>query len=201
MLRVRVDQVHDQIEDQILSWLKKYGNEWLMVRHETIQYNPHYHVWINSEFKEVTLRMSLKTYVKGLQGNKDYAIQKCSEERYEEFLTYLFNHKQGNKAYFVSQRGVDNWEEYRARSDSLTEDYIAQKKIVSKNDIITMLLTNGKEYESPDEIFDEVMEVSRSNNLVLSVNAIREIIIYVGYNGGNRSCRGTVRSSVLKIFS
>ena len=46
-----------------------------------------------------------------------------------------------------------------------------------------------------------VMVFSKTNGIILSVNAIREIIVYVGYNGGSRECRGTVRQSVLKIFS
>lgn len=199
MLRIRVDKINDQIEDQLVCWLKKYGDRWLVVHHETISENPHYHAWIESKYKEVTLRMSFKTYLKGIQGNKDFCLQKCDDERYEEYLTYMFNKKNGNRANMISVKDLD-WEMYKARSESLTEEYFENKKVKTKNDIISLLLSNNKEYETVESIFDDVMEFSKANGVVLSINAIREIIVYVGYNGGSRECRGTVRCSVLKIF-
>lgn len=201
MLRVRVDYQNEDTVQQLTKWLDKYGERYLVVKHEPISENIHYHAWIESKYKEVTLRMSFKNYVKNVSGNKDFALQKCDQERYEEYLTYMFNKKQGNRATFICHKDVDNWEEYEQKSEDLTEQYFEQKGVKTKNDIITFLLSKGKEYASPDEIFDSAMEVSKANGIVLSINAIREIIVYVGYYGGDRNCRGTVRLSVLKIFS
>lgn len=199
MLRIRVDIIHDQIQDQLIAWLTKYGKRWLVVKHTPLSDNVHYHAWIESSFKEVTLRMSFKTYIKQIQGNKDYALQKCDPERYEEYLTYMFNRKNGNKADYVASQEVE-YEQYAQRSQDLTDDYFTRKGVKSKNDIISFLLSSNKSYGSPIEIFDQVMEVSKANGIVLSINAIREIIVYVGYNGGDRRCKSTVVESVLKIF-
>lgn len=200
MLRVRVDVIHDLVEDQLISWLTKYGKRCLVVKHTPVTDNEHYHAWIDSEYKEVTLRMSFKQYIAEARGNKDYALQKCDPERYEEYLTYMFNRKNGNKADYVCDREVD-WNKYMEKSNQLTDEYFEKKGIKTKNDIITFLLATDKEYGSPVEIFDKVMEVSKANGIVLSINAIREIIVYVGYNGGDRRCKSTVVESVLKIFS
>lgn len=200
MLRIRVDIIHDQIQDQLIAWLNKYGNRWLVVKHTPLSDNEHYHAWIDSSFKEVTLRMSFKSYIKNIQGNKDYALQKCDPARYEEYLTYMFNKKGGNKADYVASREVA-YEHYEQCSQQLTDDYFTRKGVKTKNDIISFLLSSNKEYGSPDEIYDEVMATSKANGIVLSINAIREIIVYVGHNAGNRNCKLTVRQSVLKIFS
>lgn len=201
MLRVRVDMINDKVYDQLISWLDKYGDRYLVVKHEPVSENRHYHAWIASKFKEVTLRMSIKKYIPDLEGNKDYAIQKCDVERYEEYLTYMFNRRGGNKSTFMCHKELSDWQTYEEKSIQLTEDYYKSKGVKTKNDIINILLSSGNEYETPNDIFDEVMAISKNNSIVLSINAIREIIVYVGYNAGSRNCRGTVRQSVLKIFS
>lgn len=200
MLRVRVDIIHDLVQDQLVKWLNKYGNRWLVVKHIPLTDNEHYHAWIESEYKEVTLRMSFKQYLTEARGNKDYAIQKCDPERYEEYLTYMFNKKNGNKADYVADKGIE-WLPYQEKSEQLTQEYFEHQGKKTKNDIISFLLSKGKEYGSVDEIYDEVMATSKANGVVLSVNAIREIIVYVGYSGGDRNCKLTVRQSVLKIFA
>jgi len=197
--RIRVDEVPGFDRLALERYLEKYADQHLLVRHE-LPSNIHYHIWIDTKYADSTIRMMITSKMPYLKGNGGHSVQACDPARRDEYLQYMFNRKQGNRAYFVSEKGFPNWEEYKERAEKATEEFLTKKGSFTKNDCVEAILAEGKEY-TIDELFDRVISLTRKHKVVFSVNAIRDIIVYAGYNGGDRDCRGTVKGSVLRIFS
>jgi len=198
--RVRVDAPAQFDLEHLNRYLNKYATSYLLVRHEPVNPNIHYHIWMETAYADSTIRLMLTNIMPYLKGNGGHSIQQCDPLRTGEYKQYLFNRKQGNRSFFISQVGVDDWEDYQRKSNEATEEFLSTKKSYTKNDCIEDLIAMKSDWSDPNEIFEVVMSFSRKKKTVFSINAIRDVIIAVGYNSGTQACRETVRSSVLKVF-
>lgn len=197
--RCRVDEVKDFRMEDLERYITRYAVKHLLVRHE-LPDNVHYHFWMETANADVTIRMNITKYMPYVKGNGGHCIQTCDPERRDEYLQYLFNRKKMNRAYFVSENGIPNWEHYKTLADAATAEYVENKKSTfSKFDCIQTLLALNVEHDV-DGIFDHVMELTKKHRVVFSANAIRDIIIAVGHHSGNRETRVYARESVLRFF-
>lgn len=197
-------RIHDVVPlDHIKSWLQRYATSYLLVHHESGSERPHHHIWIATSHAEQTIR-KLPKYLKLTNGNSDFSIQKCDPIRRTEYLQYMFNLKNGNKPDFVAEVGVPDWNQYKESAALCTQEYKEKKKekAVTKMDMIDWLIANPPErgWFEEEELFDAIIKRSREVRTVFSVNAIREIIIYVGHCRGQGQLPNSVKSAVLKIF-
>jgi len=199
--RIRVDHVDQFSMLDLDRYLCKYATAYLLVRHEPKKTNVHYHIWLETKYADVTVRMMLTKHMPYLKGNAGHSVQACDPLRRGEYLQYLFNRKEGNLATYVKEQGVPNWEEYQRLSNEATVEYIKTKKVFSKNDCIEHILClKHHNWETEGDVFDMVMKLSRERKTVFSINAIRDIIIAVGYHDGTQALRSTVKDAVLKVF-
>jgi len=198
--RLRLDKVPTFCMVDLDRYLTKYATEYLLVRHEPKKDNVHYHAWIRTTFADSTIRLMLTKHMPYLKGNKGHSVQACDPIRRDEFLQYLFNRKHGNLATFEKEVGVPNWDEYRLLANESTIEYIKSKKTFTKNDCVELLLALPREWVSEEELFRATMTVARERKTVFSVNAIRDIIVAVGYHNGTQQTKSTMEQAVLKIF-
>jgi len=197
--RCRVDEVKDFKMEDLERYLTRYAVKHLLVRHE-LPNNVHYHFWMETEKADVTIRMNITKYMPYCKGNGGHSIQVCDTDRKDTYLQYLFNRKKQNRAFFVSESGVPNWEHYKQLADESTADYIEKKKSTfSKFDCIETLLALNVEH-NVDDMFDHIMELTKKHRVVFSANAIRDIIIAVGHHSGDQKTRAYARESVLRFF-
>lgn len=197
-------RIHNVTNVRTVSWALHYATSYLIVHHEGGSERPHFHLWMQTEFAEQTIR-KLPKHLNLTNGNSDFSIQKCDPTRRDEYLQYMFNLKNGNKPTFVAEKGVPQWKEYEERAAQSTVEYVANKKkekAFTKNDMIEYLINNPPEagYHTEEELFDEIIKVSRNHKTVFSINAMREIIVYTGWCRGDKILANNVRASVLKIF-
>jgi len=188
--------------DDVTAWLHRLSESYLLVSHTDLYgKNPHFHAWIETKYQEITIRAKIKQLDETLIGNKRYSLSKCDPERQEEYKTYLFNLKRNNIPSFVSHNNVPNWKQYQEASSKLTDEYLNTKtNKYSKNDCITELLRNPQ-HRTFHSLYWEILNCSRKRGVVFSVNAIREIIIYVGhFDTTNPHLTNDTALSVLKIF-
>jgi len=216
LFRLRIDLSAEQSE-RVLGWTRTFAEGFLLVSH-TDMYgrNPHFHVYVETKYADITVRSYVRKLDPKLIGNKAYSLQSCDPERIVEYKTYLFNLKKGNIPRFVGQEGSPNWEEYRDASAKLTEEFNEKtKKTYSKNDCITEMLRlyaeRGEEF-SPDHCFDLIVKATRRHGTVFSINAIRDVILYVSQLHGEvtdesitndpyrRSWKSKMRQAVLQYF-
>jgi len=182
-------------------YLSKYATSYLLVRHEPRSNNPHYHAWFSTEYADSTVRLMLTKHMPYLKGNEGHSVQACDPLRRDEYRQYLFNRKEGNLATFVKELAVPDWERFRDLANECTIEYIKSKKVFSKNDCIEHILCmQHNNWESEGDVFDVIMKLSRERKTVFSINAIRDIIIAVGYHDGTQALRATVKDAVLKVF-
>jgi len=188
--------------DNVTSWLYRLSESYLLVSHTDLYgKNPHFHAWIETKYQEITIRSKIKQLDETLIGNKRYSLSKCDPTRADEYRTYLFNLKRSNIPSFVSHNNVPDWKQYQDASNALTQQYFDNKpKHYSKNDCITELL-RAPTHRSFHELYWEILSLSRKHGVVFSINAIREIIIYVGhFDTSNPHLTNDTALSVLKIF-
>lgn len=198
--RLRLDKVPTFCMVDLDRYLNKYATAYLLVRHEPRKDNVHYHVWIRTIFADSTIRLMLTKHMPYLKGNKGHSVQACDPKRRSEFFQYLFNRKHGNLATFEKEVGVPEWDDYRQLANQSTVEYIKTKKIFSKNDCVELLLATEKEWVHEDDLFKTVMRVQRERKVLFSINAIRDIMIAVGYHNGTQQTRETMEHAVLRIF-
>lgn len=198
--RLRFDEKPGFSMVDLERYLTKYAVHYLLVRHEPRTDNVHYHAWISTEYADSTVRMMLTKHMPYLKGNEGHSVQACDPPRRDEYLQYLFNRKNGNLSAFVKEVGVPDWDRFRILANESTIEYIKSKKVFSKNDCVEHLLAIEKEWTSEEELFKVVMQVSRQRKTVFSINAIRDIMVTVGYHNGTQQTRATMENAVLKIF-
>ena len=198
--RMRVDHVTDFSMLDLDRYLGKYATRYLLVRHEPKQTDIHYHIWLETTYAEVTIRLMLTKLMPYLKGNGGHSIQACLADRRDEYWQYLFNRKHGNLASYVKDVGVPNWEHYQELANVATVEYLKTKKAYSKNDCIEELLATPKEWDDEGKLFDVVMKLTRQRKVVFSINAIRDIIIAVGYHNGTQHVKHLMKDAVLKVF-
>jgi len=198
--RSRFDHVQGFSMLDLERYLNKYATSYCLVRHEPKKDNVHYHAWFETTYADVTVRMMLTKMLPYLKGNGGHSIQDCDPLRHAEYKQYLFNRKYGNLATFVKEVNVPDWEDYQRKANEATVEYIKTKKVFSKNDCIETLLAMPKEWTSDEELFRAVMTVARQRKTVFSINAIRDIIVTVGYHNGTQETRSTMEHAVLKVF-
>lgn len=205
--RLRID-VEPEKHEALTQWVKSFASEFLLVRHtDKNQRNEHVHGWIRTLLALPTVRLRIKKTYPECYGNKGYSLTPCDESRRDEYLTYMFNLKKGNIPYYISQEGVPQWGTYREAASTLTDEYHEKtKNSYTKDDCLTECL---QIYATRNMIFtasgayDLVLELSRKHHVLFSINAVRDIIMYVshfapGDPDGHR--RNTVKESILKIF-
>ena len=198
--RMRMDHVPAFSMVDLDRYLTKYATAYLLVRHEPKKDNVHYHVWMETRFADSTIRLVLTKYMPYLKGNKGHSVQACDPTRRSEYLQYLFNRKHGNNAIFQKEVGVPDWDDYRTLANQATIEYIKTKKTFTKNDCVELLLAMPREWDSEEELFKTVLTISRQRKTVFSINAIRDILISVGYEHGTQQVKMTVEHAVLRIF-
>lgn len=106
MYRVRIDYKPD------FDFLKLIGEdlfdeakELLIVHHVLPHGNPHYHVYVNIDVKENTIRQRIKR--KGFVAS-EFSLKQCDPQRKDEYIQYLFNEKHGNQATVIFNRDIDS---------------------------------------------------------------------------------------------
>jgi len=201
--RIRVDSVPSFSMLDLKRYIDKYATSYCLVRHEPVSPNVHYHIWLETNNADSTVRLMLTKHMPYLKGNAGHSVQMCDPLRKEEYLQYLFNRKHGNRAFFESQLGVDNWEVFQERSNIATEEYLAVKKgkQYSKNDCVEDLIAINAQWTNLEDIFHTAMELARKKKTVFSINALRDIMVAVGYNAGTQGSRQHVLATVMKIFT
>lgn len=201
--RIRVDSVPAFSMLDLKRYIDKYATSYCLVRHEPVKPNIHYHIWMETNNADSTVRLMLTKHMPYLKGNAGHSVQMCDPLRKEEYLQYLFNRKHGNRAFFESHQGVDNWEVFQERSNLATTEYLSTKKgkVYSKNDCVEDLIAQNSHWENVETIFAGAMALARSHKVVFSINALRDIIVAVGFNAGSQDSRQHVQSTVLKIFT
>jgi len=198
--RIRVDAVTAFSMVDLDRYLLKYATAYLLVRHEPVKTDVHYHIWMSSAHAEVTVRMMLTKHMPYLKGNGGHSISACDPLRKDEYLQYLFNRKHGNLATYVSDVGVSDWQDFQLKSNQCTVEFIKNKKgTYSKNDCIEELISHGREWNE-DDLFDAIMVTVRRHKTVFSINAIRDVIVAVAYHSGTQAAKHTVREAVMKVF-
>lgn len=207
MFRIRVDKTGSFTEHYLEDWLKLRAIRFLVVNHRLPIENEHYHIWMESKFKPVTIRMEFPKKF-NVSGNKDFCIQDCDPIRKDEFLQYMFNRKKLNVSTFVAEQGVPDWEAYKLKADEATVEYLEakEKSKFSKDDCINLITTKYSEELknwSADQLLSIIISESKSRKSIFSINAIRDIILYIGVltNLGELSSdRTTYRYAVLRAF-
>lgn len=103
MFRIRVDITNGLNSDTILELCDSKAH--VVVRHELPHGNPHYHMWIQTDTKEPTLR---QRFIRQSICKSDYSIKKCNPDRIDEYVQYMFNTKFGNKWELIDTHNFDN---------------------------------------------------------------------------------------------
>lgn len=105
MFRIRIDEISGLNVDEILEVCETTRH--VVVRHELPHGNPHYHMFIETDVKENTLRLRFKRKYSTLKSS-DYSIKKCDSERVNEYVQYMFNTKHGNRWELYDTYNFDN---------------------------------------------------------------------------------------------
>jgi len=208
--RLRIDAEPEK-HLALAEWVKSFASEFLLVRHtDKNQRNEHVHGWIKTHLALPSVRLRIKNTYPQYYGNKGYSLTPCDEERRDEYRTYMFNLKKGNIPFFIAQVGVPQWVELRDAAKALTDEYHEKtKNSYTKNDCLTEVL---QYYATRNEVwcamgcYAHVLEMSRKHNVLFSINAVRDIIMYSSHfavgdpDGPTRTPATTLRDAVLKIF-
>jgi len=198
--RLRLDKVAAFSMVDLDRYLTKYATAYLLVRHEPKKDNVHYHAWISTPNADSTIRLMLTKHMPYLKGNGGHSVQACDSTRRSEYLQYLFNRKHGNLATFEKEVGVPEWDDYRLLANQATIEYVNTKKTFTKYDCVELLLAMPCEWASEEELFRTIMTITRQRRTLFSINAIRDIMIAVGYEHGTQQTKSTMEHAVLRIF-
>lgn len=202
--RLRIDMPFTDGE-KVTEWVTKFCDNFLVVSHTDMKgNNHHFHLWLVTKLVDISVRSRVRSLDQSIIGNKRYSLSPCDSARTSEYLTYMFNLKNGNIPRFISQKGLPDWETFKDASAELTLEYQSTKKqSYSKNDCITDLLQElGSINHTVDfgVLFDKVISRSRQHGVVFSINAIREIIMYVAYCDPKERLKTDARYVVLQYF-
>jgi len=104
MFRIRIDVVSGLNSDDVIEVCEPKAH--VIVLHELPKGNPHYHLYVETEIKEQTLRQRIKRKFSNLKST-DYSIKKCDAERVNEYVQYMFNTKHGNKWELIDTNNFD----------------------------------------------------------------------------------------------
>lgn len=206
--RVRIDGEDDGVVE---TFFRNHSTRYLLVHHRLPTGNPHYHAYCETHFSQGNFSNKIKSVI-GVAGG-DYSNKTCDLDRTHEYLSYLFNTKNGNE-----------WRKVSSMEFSIIDIKIAQENahLIAKEfatrmkqkklpqfDIVEMVLSRLGErgraedgtYWSAPVIYDEVLEVMRLNRAVARPHHIRDIISSVMAWSPNREAQNKAKELALKYFS
>lgn len=198
--RLRVDGLDDE---KMIAFLKDNAQIWLLVHHVTETENPHYHAYVETTYSQGNFSNKVKASL-GVSGS-DYSNKSCDTDRRLSYLSYLFNSKNGNKARCVHYQGfsVIDVATYQANAKEIADDFAVRMAQAKKTqfDLVEIVIERlGGGSSSPEEIYDNVIEVMRLNRTVARPNHVRDMIASVMAYGNNDKAKKHVKDTVLKYF-
>lgn len=158
MYRIRLDIVNNLTSDALIHACETLSH--VIVRHELPHGNPHFHAYVQSDLKENTLRQRIKRLDPNLKST-DYSIKKCTPDRINEYVQYMFNTKHGNKFELIDCHNYDNdtlntcIENARQVSESFEESH---KKKCNKPTIYDLAMEIRQRYKQKYHIEDNPLE-------------------------------------------
>lgn len=126
MYRIRLDIINDLNADQLIQACQPTSH--VIVRHELPHGNPHYHAYVVSDVKENTLRQRIKRLDLNLKST-DYSIKKCTPDRTNEYVQYMFNTKHGNKWELIDSHNFDDQllHQLQIQAKAITDEFTHHK--------------------------------------------------------------------------
>ena len=202
LFRVRVDGLMDE---DIVKFLDTYSNRYLLVHHETKSENPHYHAYVETKMSQPNFSKYIKQHLK-VKGT-DYSNKLCDPARTQEFLSYLFNKKNGNVSRYVNSKNFVEPDVLLARSQAEQIELEYKKRRAtnkqSQFDLVLTAIANLKEERrlvNPVNVYDELVSLCLQAKKVMRTNHIRDMIMSALAYSGEKESADYARQKVLKYF-
>lgn len=126
--RVRIDSERSEAQDSKFVGFFSQFHEYVLVGHILPHGNPHYHAFVND-----TMSMSIDAFRKRVQRyfkneikqSTDYSVKKCDDDKIFDYVSYLFNTKQGNVSTLVSSvYPEEELSRSRSNAEKISSEYI-----------------------------------------------------------------------------
>ena len=199
--RIRVD---GRLTNQILNFLKRYSDRYILVHHTTTTENPHFHAFCETAISQGNFSNKIKSEL-GVKGG-DYSNKTCDMERAIEYYSYLFNTKKGNLPRLVSYEGFSPLDiaTYQANAKQVEKEYTTKMKNSKKTqfEIAQMVLdaTSPYQQERPEELYPVVIQTLRDCKTMARPNHVKDIIATVMSFSKNVRANTIVKDLTLKFF-
>ena len=206
--RVRID---GQDDGQVEKFFREQAIRYLLVHHLLPTGNPHYHAYVETRLTQGNFSNKIKS-VLGVAGG-DYSNKTCDPDRVHEYLSYLFNTKNGNTWRKVSSVGFSILDIKVAQENAnlISKEFASRmkRKKLPQFDMVEMVIERLGErgtniygmYVFAEVIYDEVIEVLRLNRAVARPHHIRDMIASVMAWSPNKDARKQIKESTLKYFN
>lgn len=122
--RLRIDGDYDLFQ-KITEFCQRYS-QFVLVHHTLPHGNPHYHAFINDTMSMSidAFRARVKRYF-DVKQSSDYSVKRCDDEKELDYISYLFNTKNGNIAKLVaSQYPEEELSRSRSMAEKISQEYI-----------------------------------------------------------------------------
>lgn len=207
--RVRIDGDDD---GRVEKFIREQTIRHLLVHHVLPTGNPHYHAYVETTTSQGNFSNRIKS-VLGVAGG-DYSNKTCDPDRVHEYLSYLFNTKNGNEWRKVSSEGFSILDIKIAQEHAglIAKEFATRMKHkkLPQFDIVELVLErlhlrgqgidlNGQ-YYSAEVIYDEVIEVMRLNRCVARPHHVRDVISSVMAWSPSAKARSKAKELALKYF-
>ena len=208
--RVRIDGETDEL---VMQFFKEHTTKYLLVHHVLPSGNPHYHAYCETHYSQGNFSNKIKS-VLGVAGG-DYSNKTCDPDRVHEYLSYLFNTKNGNEWRKVSSLAFSILDIKVAQEHAqlVAKEFAARMKLkkLPQFDIVEMVISrlgskgmgqrDDGTFWHPGTIYDEVIEVMRLNRCVARPHHIRDVISSVMAWSPNAHARSVAKELALKYFN
>ena len=130
MFRIRIDDTK-QVSATVAVWAETVSRSYVVVHH-MVNANSHFHLYLDAPMVMSAQALRYKVRTKFDLTNVEYSVGLCSEERIDEYLSYMFNTKHGNVA-TLHRTNLDGDVIQRARNAAqVVSDEFAVKRKSSK---------------------------------------------------------------------
>ena len=200
--RVRVDGSDDE---RAIHFFKKYCETFLLVHHVLPHGNPHYHAYVETNISQGNFSNKIKAHFECV--GSDYSNQVCNPDRKLEYLSYLFNKKQGNESRFVDSVGFSPidiaiyQENAKTIADEFTTRMSKEKKTLFEVGLLVQERLGDENCVHPEVIYDEVISVLKENRMLAKPYIVKDIISSVMAYTQNRRANQRIKEITLKFFS
>lgn len=208
--RIRID---GQDDAQVEKFFREQTIRYLLVHHLLPNGNPHYHAYAETHYTQGNFSNKIKSIL-GVAGG-DYSNKTCDPDRKHEYLSYLFNTKNGNEWRKVSSVGFSILDIKIAQenANTISKEFASRmkQKKLPQFDIVELVIdrlgVRGKgqrddgTYWHAGTIYDEVIEVMRLNRCVARPNHVRDIIASVMAWSPDAKTRSVAKELALKYFT